>query len=381
MKKNKKILKRKEKGITLIALVITIIVLLILAGVSIAMLTGENGIITQAQNAKEKTVKASELEGIQLAVIGSETKDNGYLDILDEKSFKEELEKHFGNEKLDVVANGDGSFIITINDRKYYVNDDKTVIDSDNVIEIGPDEFANFRDDVNNGNSYEGKAVLLTDDITLNGNWTPIGTYSKRTEDNHYLDVPVNKPFKGIFDGCNHTISNLQIDSTEDYQGLFGLVIDGTIRDITIAKGSNVTAGSRSGGIIGCLYGFSGNVYNCVNYANVNANGGVVGMLIGQHTVLNCKNYGNITNSSTIGGIVGTSNGIEDWPEEFSSYSNKIINCCNYGKIIEESGRYCGGISGFLNGDIINCCNKAQIQGVGVCRRNSRTDCGWSYYR
>ena len=40
------------------ALVITIIVLLILAGVSIAMLTGENGILTQAQNAKEETEEA-----------------------------------------------------------------------------------------------------------------------------------------------------------------------------------------------------------------------------------------------------------------------------------------------------------------------------------
>ena len=180
MKKNKKILKRKEKGITLIALVITIIVLLILAGVSIAMLTGDNGILTQARNAKEETEKASELEGIQLAVIGSETKDNEYLDILDEESFKKELEKHFGSEKLDVVANGDGSFIITINDRKYYVNDDKTVIDSDNVIEIGQDDFEKFRDDVNNGNSYEGKAVLLTSDITLSGNWTPMELIVKK---------------------------------------------------------------------------------------------------------------------------------------------------------------------------------------------------------
>ena len=51
----KKILKEKEKGITLIALVITIIVLLILAGVSIAMLTGDNGIITRANEASEKT--------------------------------------------------------------------------------------------------------------------------------------------------------------------------------------------------------------------------------------------------------------------------------------------------------------------------------------
>ena len=62
MKRNKRILKRKEKGITLIALVITIIVLLILAGVSIAMLTGENGILTQAKRAKEETERAQEEE-------------------------------------------------------------------------------------------------------------------------------------------------------------------------------------------------------------------------------------------------------------------------------------------------------------------------------
>ena len=62
MNKNKKLLKRKELGITLIALVITIIVLLILAGVSIAMLTGENGILTQAQRAKEETEKAEKNE-------------------------------------------------------------------------------------------------------------------------------------------------------------------------------------------------------------------------------------------------------------------------------------------------------------------------------
>ena len=355
----KKEKQKNIKGITLIALVITIIVLLILAGVSIAMLTGDNGILTQARNAKEKTEKASELEGIQLAVIGSETKDNEYLDILDEESFQKELEKHFGSEKLDVVANGDGSFIITINDRKYYVNDDKTVIDSDNVIEIGQDDFEKFRDDVNNGNSYEGKAVLLTSDITLSSNWTPIGAYSEETEDNHYLDVPVNKPFKGIFDACNHNIDNLRIDTTKGYQGLFGLVIDGSIRNITVGKTSNsiVKAGTRSGAIIGCLYGFSGNVYNCVNYANVNAAGGVVGLLVGQHTISNCKNYGSIAGA---GGIVGGSNGT-DWPDEFKNYSCEIINCGNYGNVTRESSGYAGGIIGYFKGSIINCCNKGNI--------------------
>ena len=49
---------KSNKGITLISLVITIIVLLILAGVSIAMLTGQNGILTQAQNAKNRTEEA-----------------------------------------------------------------------------------------------------------------------------------------------------------------------------------------------------------------------------------------------------------------------------------------------------------------------------------
>ena len=67
MKKINKRLKNKENGITLIALVITIIVLLILASVSIAMLTGNNGILTQAKLAKENTQAAKEDEENKLA--------------------------------------------------------------------------------------------------------------------------------------------------------------------------------------------------------------------------------------------------------------------------------------------------------------------------
>ena len=61
MKKNQ-IKKERSKGITLIALVITIIVLLILAGVSIATLTGENGILSQATKAKKETEEAKKKE-------------------------------------------------------------------------------------------------------------------------------------------------------------------------------------------------------------------------------------------------------------------------------------------------------------------------------
>ncbi len=59
---------KKNKGITLIALVVTIIVMLILAGISIQMLTGENGILKRAREAKDKTESASEKEAIGMSV-------------------------------------------------------------------------------------------------------------------------------------------------------------------------------------------------------------------------------------------------------------------------------------------------------------------------
>ena len=66
---------KRQNGITLIALVITIIVLLILAGVSIAMLTGENGILNQAQEAKEQTEFKSAEEKVKLAIMGARATD------------------------------------------------------------------------------------------------------------------------------------------------------------------------------------------------------------------------------------------------------------------------------------------------------------------
>ena len=71
---------KERKGITLIALVITIIVLLILAGVSIAMLTGQNGILTQAQSAKTTTKDKSAEEKIKLAVMAARAQSEGALD-------------------------------------------------------------------------------------------------------------------------------------------------------------------------------------------------------------------------------------------------------------------------------------------------------------
>ena len=78
--RSKKIIKneiKNQKGITLLVLVITIVVLLILAGVTIATLTGENGILTRAQEAKEKTEEAAKREEAELADLNSYIDNNG----------------------------------------------------------------------------------------------------------------------------------------------------------------------------------------------------------------------------------------------------------------------------------------------------------------
>ena len=71
MKQNLKERVNGKNGITLIALVITIIVLLILAGVTIATLTGDNGILTKAQSAKTQNDKATVKEQVDLAIAAS----------------------------------------------------------------------------------------------------------------------------------------------------------------------------------------------------------------------------------------------------------------------------------------------------------------------
>ena len=83
----------QSKGITLIALIITIIILLILAGVTINMLTGDNGILKQATKARETNSKAEFEEQVKLAVIASRVNDTASIDL---KTLDEEINKISG---------------------------------------------------------------------------------------------------------------------------------------------------------------------------------------------------------------------------------------------------------------------------------------------
>ena len=109
---------KKQKGITLIALVVTIIVLLILAGVSIAMLTGNNGILTQGKRAKEETTVGHEKEAVQMAYAGAVAKKLG-----------EEVTAEDVNEQLTIngenatATEGTNKIIVTFTSGKVYTID------------------------------------------------------------------------------------------------------------------------------------------------------------------------------------------------------------------------------------------------------------------
>ena len=111
--------KDKQNGITLIALVITIIVLLILASVSIAMLTGDNGILTMASKAKEQTEIAEEKEQVQLAV----TEARGFSkNGLNQTNLQNILNKNLGEGKAIVTYDEeeDMLYVKFINSERVY---------------------------------------------------------------------------------------------------------------------------------------------------------------------------------------------------------------------------------------------------------------------
>ena len=409
-------LKRQVKGITLIALVVTVIVLLILAGVAISLTVGDNGLFRRAQNATDTWQEASEREAIELAVAGMQIgsmQETG----MTKQELENSLKEQFGDE-ASVEDNEDGSFLVTIGENKYYVGEDGEIIDSSNMVKISTaEELKAFRDDVNSGNTYEGKYVYLTNDITLDSSeeWEPIG----KAEQTIGLEIDDKRhtPFKGIFDGNKHSIKSININTTNKGQGLFGLVVGGTIKNLSIGE-SIIKGGAAVGGIVGYMRN-DGTITNCssnstvsgtsfvagiVGFCNKNCyisynenkgiinntgdyTGGIVGNFGNNSDIFRCHNSGTITGTRFVGGIIGSGSTNANISEVYNDgeitgstdkkgdgtggiagriYNNvNINNSYNTGNVSSEgSNSKVGGIVGYLNqGTIINCYNIGEITG------------------
>ena len=120
---------KRSKGITLIALVVTIIVLLILAGISISMLMGQNGILNAAESKREHTV-AQEREAIAIAYSASMNVDNiGKVTGLE---LQNELDKIMKNT---AVTENDTDLNILFKDtlHRYTISQDGTITKKDDL--------------------------------------------------------------------------------------------------------------------------------------------------------------------------------------------------------------------------------------------------------
>lgn len=196
------------------------------------------------------------------------------------------------------------------------------------------------------GNNTKQKFYKMTNDIVINGSWTPF------------------KSFYGTFDGDNHAIlGNINITTpTSTGAGIFGeMGWNSTIKNLTIK--ANITAelsinSKTVGGIVGRINNTNVTIKNCVNLGIINSNtivtGGIIGEIVGKAgteiVIEACRNEGiingkNINNGTKIGGIVGNING--------NKVDQKIIikGCSTKDVSFASSATtavYTGGISGYI---------------------------------
>lgn len=165
---------------------------------------------------------------------------------------------------------------------------------------------------------YNGKFFKLDNDLTINGEWTPIGTN--------------DKPFRGTFDGNGHTIyGNLKFNNVAQNGavGLFGYAGNNAVIKNLTNRATITSTSDTNGNFTGAIVGRAVNnltMQNCSNYGVVKGGTSFVGGLIGKvdlttknqnyTTIIEaCHNEGNVTctyageKTSSVGGIVGVVNG------------------------------------------------------------------------
>ena len=220
------------------------------------------------------------------------------------------------------------------------------------------EELAWFRDAVNNGN-YEICAKIADNvevidlkdfchaaDASQNLeelSWEPIGN-----GDWNYV---------GTFDGNGKTITNLYINATQAYKGLFGLIYQSTIKNLTF-ENANVTNTEND---IGILAGYAGNGNTLQNIKISNTcqikggndfTGGIAGYLDGN--AYNCVNYATVQGTEDVGGLFGF----------YSRDGNSMTACANYGNVTASSYTAGGLVGYFESGTIKDCANYGDITGT-----------------
>ena len=203
-------------------------------------------------------------------------------------------------------------------------------------------QLKQLADEVNAGDSKSGKTVLLMNDIDLSvyPNWSPIGTLNLNWSD-------VSRPFSGVFDGQNHTISNLTCTSvTNGYAGLFGN-FDGTVQNLILRDAQITVEGLQAAAVV--CENYKGQVLNCAMIGGSVKGKGVAGGVVcyNRGTVENCYATGDVTSLS--GGRVCYAGGVVGY-----NYTEGTVQSC-YAAGRVESEKHAGGAVGGNYGTVQNC--------------------------
>ncbi len=260
---------REKSGITLITLVVTIIILLILAGITIATITSDNGIIKNANDAKEQTEIAEEKEIVDRATI--QAMGNNKRGNLVEDELQEQLDKITDSGKTEVSDNGEEFEIVFVDSNRYYtvdkdgniVEEGKIVVDKspgditkdengDDIEEGQPYEIWCIEDLMewsNNYTTYQNSDIILCKDLDFKSKFSYVD--SLRTD---YGDIngdgkteplieelqsgkgfsPITT-FSGTFDGNHKTIENIYINANTQNTGFFSVInASTTIKNLSI---------------------------------------------------------------------------------------------------------------------------------------------------
>ena len=203
----------------------------------------------------------------------------------------------------------------------------------------------------------EGKTdinITLDTDLTLTGEWTPIGTESHQ--------------YTGTFDGGGHTISGLTVTGSDQWAGLFGYIDkDGTVKNVVL-ENVQITSDNQYA-YVGGVAGYSeGNIENCSVSGSVSGNsnsngtsncvGGVVGQQYGG-TITECSSSAIVDGRNEVGGVAGKTN------------SATLTACYATGDVTAErtptNNTYAGGVVGSnFSSTLIACYATGSVTGTGT---------------
>ena len=191
----------------------------------------------------------------------------------------------------------------------------------------------NLAELVNNGETDIN--IILTGNITLTGEWTPIGDYYNQ--------------YTGTFDGGNYTITGLTVTTSDQYAGLFGYIgSGGTVKNVVL-KDVQIESDNQYGCVGGIAGNSNGNIENCSVSGSVSSRytaGGVVGLQFGGSITL-CGSSATVKGTAEVGGVAGmtdnsatltacyaTGNVTFERASTINTFAGGVVGCNGTGSIL-----------------------------------------------